>query len=156
MSLSWITQLSTGENMKIRVRDESDESESDLPFFDLSYIRYSSSHRLFCHDFLQQFSLWYLISLWLNVCYLQLKQRLPFIKIRCKVNCKACILVYWRMRGTGLHSCKTYNVWKTSEGQKMSCLLVSHLLCLLNFDFKMNMLWYVLVKTDVCLQGLKL
>lgn len=51
----------TGENMKIRVRDESDESESDLPFFGLSYIRYGSSHGLFCHDFLQQFFLWYLI-----------------------------------------------------------------------------------------------
>lgn len=90
-----------------------------------------------------------------NVCYLLLKQRLPFIKIRCKVNCKACILVYWQMRGTELYSCKTYRIWKTSECQKMSCLLVSHLLHSLNFDFKINTLRYVLVKTDACLQGVK-
>lgn len=82
--------------------------------------------------------------------------RLPFIKIKYKVSCKACVLVYWQMRGTELHSCSTYKVWKTPECQKMSCLLVSHLLCLLNFDFKINMLWYVLVKTDACLQKVKL
>lgn len=33
--------------MKMLVRDESD----GLPFFDASYVRYSSSHGLFCHDF---------------------------------------------------------------------------------------------------------
>lgn len=76
--------------MKVLVRDGSE----DLPFFDASYISCGSSHGLFCHDFLQGFSLWYLIfHLWLNVCYFLLKQRLSFIKIRCKVNCEACILV---------------------------------------------------------------
>lgn len=50
-------QLTTGEKMKMLVRDESD----DLPLFDASYVRYGSSPGLLCHDFLQQFSLWYLI-----------------------------------------------------------------------------------------------
>lgn len=85
-----------------------------------------------------------------------IKTEIPFIQIRCKVNCKACILVYWQMKEIELHSFKTYEIWKISKCQKMSCLLVSHLKRLLNFDFKINVLWYALVKTDACLQGLEL
>lgn len=73
-----MTQLTTGEKIKMLARDESD----DLAFFDAFYVRSGSSRGPFCHDFLQKFSLRYLIfHLWLNVCFLLLEQRLPFIKI---------------------------------------------------------------------------